>query len=145
VQVRDIMNINAIRIRAGTTMRHAAEILAATNASDLAVVDDANRFLGVVSEGDIMRAVLPKMTEIIEAGGSLQDTYDMFQEKGKSLAVAAVDAVMIKNPYVLAPTDHVHKAATMMARDNIRRLPVVEGGLLVGSVSRADVCRAAFG
>lgn len=145
MKVRDIMNINAIRIRAGTPMRQAAEILAATNASDLAVVDDANRFLGVVSEGDIMRAVLPKMTEVIEAGGTLQDTYDMFQEKGRSLAGEAVDAVMIRNAYVLAPTDHVHKAATMMARDIIRRLPVVEDGLLVGTVSRADVCRAALG
>lgn len=142
--IRDIMNINAIRVRAGTTVRQAAEILAATSASDLAVVDENNGFVGVVSEGDLMRAVLPKMTEVIEAGGTLQDTYDIFQEKGRSLRDRPVDGLMIKKPYTLSPGDTVHKAAAMMARDNIRRLPVVENGVLVGTVSRADVCRAVF-
>ena len=33
-------------------------------------------------------------------------------------------------------------AATAMAEKQIRRLPVVEEGKLVGTVSRADVCRA---
>ena len=33
-------------------------------------------------------------------------------------------------------------AATIMAEKQIRRLPVVDDGKLVGTVSRADICRA---
>jgi predicted transcriptional regulator len=43
---------------------------------------------------------------------------------------------------VLAPEDEVHKAAATMAAKQIRRLPVIENDKLVGTVSRADVCRA---
>jgi len=35
---------------------------------------------------------------------------------------------MIRHPLVLSPDDNLHKAATLMASRNIRRLPVVEGG-----------------
>ena len=40
------------------------------------------------------------------------------------------------------PDDHVAKAATVLIDRQIRLLPVVEDGRLVGTVSRANICRA---
>ena len=142
--VHDVMNINATRVRAGTTIRAAVDILASTNASDLAVVDDGGRLLGVLSEGDLVRAVLPKMADLIERGLSLQDSYDVLEEKGHELADQPIETLVISNPIVLSPQDNMQKAAALMASQNIRRLPVVENGKLVGTVSRADICRAVF-
>ena len=42
----------------------------------------------------------------------------------------------------MKPTDEAAQAATVMVEKQIRRLPVVEDGKLVGTVSRADICRA---
>jgi len=108
------------------------------------VVDDNNDFLGVLSEGDMMRATLPQLTEVLEAGGHLEDSYSLFKEKGHSIADQPIETIMIRRPLVLTPDDNLHRAATLMASRDIRRLPVVEGGKLVGTVSRADVCRAVF-
>lgn len=145
MKIRDMMSINPARILLGSTVRDAADLFAYSNASDVVVVDADNTFAGVLSEGDIMRAMLPQLSEVMAGGGRLADSYDLFQEKGAALADQAIDAHVIRRPIVLSPDDDVQKAAALMASRQIRRLPVVEGGKLVGTVSRADVCRAVLG
>jgi CBS domain-containing protein len=144
MQILEIMNINVARIRTGTALHKAAEIAAWSNASDLVVVDENDQFLGVVSEGDMMRAALPKLNEILDAGGIAQEVYSLIEEKGRALAGVAVDEIMIKKPITVSSKDRIHKAAALMATGGIRRLPVVDDGKLVGTVSRADICRAVF-
>jgi len=46
---------------------------------------------------------------------------------------------MSPNPTTIAPTEQVSRAAEIMAREQIRRLPVVEDGTLVGILSIGDV------
>ncbi len=146
MKVRQAMNINAVRVLIGTTVRKAAEITAFSSVSDLIVIDSENNFLGVLSEGDLMRAALPSLTELVEHGNeaSLPDAYDLFSEKGQQLSERPVDELVIKDPLTVSPEDHIQKAAALMAARNIRRLPVVERGKLAGTISRADVCRAVF-
>ncbi len=62
MQVRDVMNINAIRILIGSTMANAAELAALSNASGLFGVDEEDDCIGVLSEGDMMKAILPEMS-----------------------------------------------------------------------------------
>jgi predicted transcriptional regulator len=49
---------------------------------------------------------------------------------------------VVTEPHVLDPQDHIAKAATVMIDLNIRLLPVIKNGKLVGSISLADVCQA---
>jgi CBS domain-containing protein len=74
----------------------------------------------------------------------MHDSYDVFEEKGRDMADQPIETLVISNPIVLSPQDNMQKAAALMASQNIRRLPVVEQGKLVGTVSRADICRAVF-
>ena len=49
---------------------------------------------------------------------------------------------MIRNAIVVAPDNEAAEVATIMIQKQIRRLPVVQDGQLVGTVSRSDICRA---
>lgn len=142
VFIRDIMTIHPVWISHDSDLRHAAELISISEVSDLMVVDRVKNFIGVLSEGDLVRAVLPNFDEVLEAGGTLTDAFAFFVEKGRSLGEYAIAPLVIKNPITLSPTDEVAKAATVMIEKQIRRLPVVESGKLVGTVSRADICRA---
>ncbi|ATA59411.1 Inosine-5-monophosphate dehydrogenase [Geobacillus stearothermophilus] len=51
----------------------------------------------------------------------------------------AVTEVMSRELVTVSPDDSVQKAADIMARHQIRRLPVVEGGRLVGIVALGDL------
>ena len=140
--IRDIMTIYPVYVDADATVHRAAEIISIAEVSDVMVVDEQRNFVGVLSEGDLIRAVLPNFDEIIAAGGSLADAFDFFVRKGRELARRPIAPLVITGPITMKPTDEAAMAATAMAEKQIRRLPVVEDGKLVGTVSRADICRA---
>ncbi len=140
--IRDIMTIYPVYIEPDATMRRAAEIISIAEVSDLMVVDEQKNFVGVLSEGDVIRAMLPNFDEILEAGGSLNDAFEFFVRKGRESTRRPIAPLIIREPITMRPTDAVAMAAAVMAEKQIRRLPVVENGNLVGTVSRADVCRA---
>jgi len=112
--IRDIMSLNSTRVAIGSNMQRAAEIVSLTGASDLMVVDDQNNFVGVLSEGDLIRAVLPRFEEIMATTGSLGEALEVFVDKGKSLAVQPIDELVIRSPLVMRPDDKILKAASIM-------------------------------
>lgn len=145
MQVKGIMNNQAARIREDANLRDAAEIVALSGIGDLMVINQHGDFIGVLSEGDILRAALPNTEEILEEGGTLLDAYHLFLRKGQALSERPIMPIVIRNPLVLHPDDHVAKAATILINLQIRRLPVVENGRLLGTVSRANICQAVLG
>jgi CBS domain-containing protein len=142
MRVCDVMNVKVAVISADAPMRLAAELLTVTQASDLIVVDEQRNFVGVVSEGDLIRAVLPDFNEVVKAGGSLDAAHQMFLDNGKNLAHESIQRLIITHPITVAPDEDLLKVATVMMEKMIRRLPVVDQGKFVGSISRADVCWA---
>ncbi|MEW5958087.1 MAG: CBS domain-containing protein [Chloroflexota bacterium] len=145
-QVKDFMTVRTARIRHNSNIQHAAEIVALSGVSDLMVVDEQDNFRGVLSEGDILRTALPDIDEILEEGGSLDDAFEIFLRKGYELSDLPIAPLIIEDPILVKPDDHVAKAATVLLDKQIRLLPVVDSaGKLVGTISRADVCRAVVG
>jgi predicted transcriptional regulator len=145
LRVKDVMATRTVRIQDNADMYRAAEVVALSRVSDLMVVGENDKFIGVLSEGDILRAALPDMDEIAAEGGSLDTAFEIFLKKGKDLSNLSILPFVNTEPIVLDPQDHVAKAATVMIDQNIRLLPVIKDGKLVGSISRADVCQSVVG
>ena len=145
VLVRDIMQAAPTPVTNDTSLAEAARLLASSNATDLYLVDDAGQLVGVLTEGDVIRAVLPDLAEIHRAGGSVIDAMDAFVAKGRRLAEHSIRPYVIPEPLSVAPTDHAAVAATLMTERQIRRLPVVADGRLVGSISRGDIVGCVIG
>ncbi len=143
--VEEAMLTRTVRIQHNANLLMAAEIIVMSRVSDLMVVGQDDKFVGVLSEGDILRAALPDMDEIVAEGGSLDTAFDIFVNKGKGLSNLPILPIVITEPIVLDPKDHVAKATMVMVDLNIRMLPVVKDGKLVGTISRADICQAIIG
>jgi CBS domain-containing protein len=144
-RVKGVMTLRAVRIRLSDTLHRAAEVIALSGVGDLMVIDEDNRFAGVLSVGDVLRAAMPDIEEILAQGGTLDQAFWLFLRKGSELKYKPVAPLVIRNPLVVDPDDHVAKAAALMLQKNIHRLPVVKDGRLVGTVGRADVCQAVVG
>src|ERR1044071_1807041 len=105
MRVGDVMTHYPVRIRLTSNLHHAAELVALSGVSDLMVVDEDNTFVGVLSEGDILRAALPDIDEILTAGGSLDDAFDLFLRKGANLSDRPILPLVIREPLTVDPDD----------------------------------------
>jgi CBS domain-containing protein len=142
MRIGDIMDRRAARISIDAPLSLAAELLVLSRASDLVVVDENGHYVGVLAEGDLLRTIMPDFEGLMESGASLQQAYAIFLQSGREYADQPIRRLVIKKSITVAPDDELLKAATVMVTKQIRRLAVVDGERLVGTVSRADICWA---
>jgi CBS domain-containing protein len=145
MKIRDVMNREPASVLLGSTMADAAELLSHLHENDLAVVDGDGNFIGILAEGDLLRHALPKFEQVLANADSVADAFEMFLASGRHLADQPIDRAVIRNPILIRPDDELLKAAAVMISKNIRTLAVVDGGKLVGMISRADVALGVFG
>ena len=143
--VADVMNPHPVLIRSGADLHEAAEIVAYTRVSDLMVVHRDRTFVGVLSQGDILRAAMPHIEDILAEGGTVESAYPLFVARGAALSGRPIEPLVITEPMVVDPRDHIAAAATTLLDRQIQLMPVVDDRTLVGTVSRADICRAVVG
>lgn len=140
--IRDVMSAFPAYVRLGVDVRRAAEVVCVSEVGHLMVVDADGVFVGTLSEEDLVRALLPGFDEVTAAGGSLADAFRLFLERGRELADGVIDPLVVRDPVTVRPSDELARAAIVMLDRGIRRLPVVEKGALIGTLSRSDLCRA---
>ena len=87
MKIREVMNHNITYVHLGTTMREAADILSHSWASELMVLDDNGEFVGVLAEGDMIRAIMPRFEDIMLSSGTLYETFGLFMEAGNIIRV----------------------------------------------------------
>jgi CBS domain-containing protein len=135
MQVKDVMTAPAVSVSPEASLKEVAAILTERRISGLPVVDSSGAVLGVVSEADILlkeRGEQPRE-------GFLRSLHR--QEERKDEARTAGEA-MTSPAQTIHPSASVAEAARRMIEGAVNRLPVVEDGLLVGIVTRADLVRA---
>lgn len=117
MKVREIMTTNVTTARENSTLREVADQMKSLNVGCIPVCDSSNRPIGIVTDRDIvLRSV---------ASGSNADEQ--------------VRNVMSSSVISVSPDTDVHEAARIMAENQIRRLPVVENGKLVGILAIGDL------
>lgn len=145
MKIGDVMNTAPTTIHESSTFKDAASLVSSAQCSDLMVVKDGGTFAGVLSEGDLIRAALPDYDDLIKDGVSIGGAWKTFLEKGAELAGNKIDSLVIGAPLTFRSTDELLKAASTMITKQIRLLPVVDDGKLVGTISRGDLCKAVLG
>lgn len=138
----DIMTTPVTTVGPDAPIRDVARLLSEKRISGMPVVDDDGMVLGMVSEQDLMLRVtgphLPPHIELLGGIIYLESPRDMEEELRKAMAVTA-GQIMSKDVITVAPSATVQEVADVMVKRKINRVPVVDGGRLVGIITRHDV------
>lgn len=115
MQVRDVMSTSVQSCSNQDDLSTVASKMQALNIGSLPVVEN-NQVVGMVTDRDMVVRGL--------TNGTPNDS---------------VESVMSNNVVTVSPTASLEEAAQLMSQHQIRRLPVVENGNLVGMVSLGDL------
>jgi CBS-domain-containing membrane protein len=133
--VGDVMTADVVTVRTDATFKEIARVLITRKVSGLPVVDAEGTLVGVVSEADL----LPK-EELKSATGERPELQLRAATTARVKAGGDTAGELMSNPVATIASDaSVVEAARTLAEHDIKRLPVVDHGRLVGIVSRADV------
>ncbi len=117
MQIRELMTANVTTCTPESTLTQAAQLMKQENVGSIPVVQD-NRLVGIITDRDIVVKCV--------ANGSSCDSM-------------TTSTAMATNPVTCSPDTDAHEAARLMAREQIRRLPVVDNGRLVGICALGDL------
>jgi CBS domain-containing protein len=112
--------VKIVTIGPQDTIRQALGRLAEHNIGALVVVDGQGAIAGIVSERDIVRALV----------------------RSESILVEPIATIMTRDVVKGTPQDDLVAVGNTMTEHRFRHLPIVEGGRLIGVISLGDVVKA---
>jgi CBS domain-containing protein len=115
--VRDVMTPGVRSVSPSQSLAEAAEVMKSEDVGSVPVVEEG-RLAGIVTDRDI----------VIRAVADRRDPQTV-----------EVDEVASRDLVTVEPEQDLDEALALMARHQVRRLPVVERGQLVGMLAQADV------
>lgn len=140
MKVRDIMDPTPNLIRTSDTFEHLIKLLDEVKYHVVFVVDGEDKLVGIVTEGDIIRVLIPKYVTFDESLISVMDV-DYFERKCRESKNLTINEIMSKVIFVVGEEDSIIKAAALMVVNKIQNIPVVRDNKVVGIVPRLTLIK----
>lgn len=135
--VRDVMSNRTEGVAPGSTVRDALDLMLNRGWRAVPVIGDKRDVLGLLTERDIMRALLP---EIPRAGEPPQHM------RGQpTTSSVQVREAMTRSVLCVPEEMGLEEAANLMVNKNVEQVPVVQESTLTGMLTRNDIIRKLFG
>ncbi len=143
MNVQDIMIRDVISIYVDTTVDEIAKVLNEHRIGGAPVVDNERRVIGIVCESDLFlrEKGLPFSAVKIPTLFKRWVDPDRLAEIYEGARHHTAADVMTTNVVCVDVDDTVGHAALLMVQRNIKRIPVLQDGRLVGIITRTDIIR----
>ncbi len=142
MKAEDVMTRGVISVKADTPVLEIAHLLLDKHISGVPVLDAADKLIGIVSEGDLLRRV-EMGTEKKRARwmSFFTNEITLADEFVKSHGLKARD-VMTTSVFTIDRRAPLSEIVDVMESRGVKRIPVVENGHVVGMVTRGNLMRA---
>ena len=145
MKAKDLMMPLQDFLRPDNTIREAVNLLRVARRGEegiglkgLPVLDDNGKLVGMLSMGDILKAVYPSYMLLMNLGDFTWD--GMVESFAKQLDGKKVETLMTRHVITVKEDDALMECVDHMVKNNVKRLPVVDqSGKVVGMIYEKDV------
>ena len=145
IAVNLAMNSEPYYVHSTDSIRSVAQILASNKTSGVPIVDNKNKVVGFVSDGDIMKYIGRNDAAILDGSLMLYRIPDDQSFVGRVAELLDLNVMRIatKNVISVDSGSELDEACRLLAEKRIKKAPVVDAkGILIGSLSRSDIIRS---
>jgi CBS domain-containing protein len=148
IRVKDIMTRDVVTVSPDATLRDVAGLLVKNSVSSVPVRDADGQVVGIISERDLLRpfgkTIAQRRDWWISALAQGNDLEPQFE---KLIGINEHRAALLMTKPVKTTDEEMElgELAEIMSESDIKRLPVLRDGRLVGIVSRSDIVKAIAG
>ncbi len=144
MRVRDVMRRDLTSIPPNTKIGRVIELMERMRISELIVTDKDFKVEGIITDGIIMRAALPRYFSYLDTTAYLPDL-DEFARGIKELSKKEVSTIMLRDIYMINEDTKVLDLVDVMVGRRLKILPVIDKeGRLVGVVDRPSMFKKAL-
>ncbi|MBE9546965.1 MAG: CBS domain-containing protein [Proteobacteria bacterium] len=144
LKAKDIMTEEVITVHPETEIVQAAKLLLERHINGLPVVDKEGRLVGIICQDDLIaqqrEIPLPSFFILLDSFIPLTSRKNIEKEVRKMAAITVNDA-MTPDPITVDLETSLEELSTLMVKNNIHTLPVLDQGKLVGIVGNEDILR----
>jgi CBS domain-containing protein len=140
VLVKDLMDPEVPTVKPEATLAEAYRFLLDNNVIGACVVTEDGQFAGYVSEGDFIRATIPSATDIAIYESIITEK-QLPEQMVRNLRFTKVEDIMTPNLVTIGADEPILNALALLHVHGLKRLPVLDGNMLVGTISRATILK----
>lgn len=144
MKVKEFMITDVITIKKDKTVRALLELLVTHKIGGVPVVDDDNRLIGVISDGDVIRYIQPKSQTVFDAFSLIlvSEKEDLKHKLQHTVNDSVEKMMRYKGIFTVHPEDSIDEAISIFSKQHLKKIPVIDNGnKVVGVISRGDVIR----
>ena len=145
VTVRDVMSACAVAVGPETPLAEAAALMLQRRISALPVTGASGEVLGVLTDGHLLRFLLPQTVQQLSTGQVRAVRRRAAKGSPQDPKVLPVGEVMEKSVLCLDEDQTIADVAALMLAKEVDLFPVTRDGALVGFLTRGDIVRKLLG
>lgn len=141
MKVKDIMETDVRHLSPEISARDALYNILNQHISGLPVIDSNGKLVGMFTEKDILKYILPSYVE--QVGKYFYgETPKAIINKFAGLDKIKVKDIMRKEVVIITEDSSLGEAAHLVLTKKARRIPVVKEGKVIGIIAREDILKA---
>lgn len=143
MRAKDVMRSEVQYVHETTTLGELSRAFRRYGVTTIPVVNDQQELVGVVSEADLLRAMLPTYAELHDDLQYMMD-FEFLEDRAQAAEQDPVRNIMVSGAVSVNENASLMRVISLFLLKSTSRIPVVRDGQIVGVITRTDICALMF-
>jgi CBS domain-containing protein len=143
MRAKDVMRSEVQCVSEVTTLRELSRAFRRHGVTTLSVINDRGELVGVVTEAELLKAMLPGYSELLDNLQYMQD-FEYLEDRADEVEDVPVRDIMLRGAISVTEETPLMRVISLFLLKATSHIPVVHDNKPVGVVTRTDIAELVF-
>jgi CBS domain-containing protein len=143
MRAKDVMRAEVQSVSENTSLRELSRAFRRYGVTTIPVVNDQSELVGVVTEAELLKVMLPNYAELQDELHYMQD-FEYLEDRAQSVENTPVHDIMLMGAISVNENAPLMRVISLFLLKSASHLPVVRDNRIVGVVTRTDIVELMF-